>query len=238
MTDATSFRRADIDLANWRERPYSVSTFQQVAEFVPSAQIEGARRQETPPLNLGDFASLSIAGVDGEERRLPDFLAESHSDALVVMRGGAVIAEWHAAHTSPLRPHIVFSISKSFTGLLGGILDAEGKLSFDQMVTDFVPEAAGSAYGDLKLRDLFNMTVAIDFEESYLDATGDFDRYRRAMLWKPARVDEETLTLRELLCRLPRAAHAHGARHAYRSPNADMAGIVVEMARASAMPNC
>jgi hypothetical protein len=230
MTAATTFRRADIDLTNWRERPYSAWTFQHAAEFVPSAQIESARRREAPILGLGDLAGLPVSGVDGQEHRLPDFLTDSHSDALVVMRGGEVVAEWYAAHTDPSRPHIVFSISKSFTGLLGGILEAEGKLSFDQMVTDFVPEAAGSAYGDLKLRDLFNMTVAIDFEESYLDAKGDYDRYRRAMLWKPERADEATPTLRELFCRLPRAAHEHGARHAYRSPNADMAGIVVEMA--------
>lgn len=230
MTAVTSFRRADIDLNNWRLQPYSSRAFQQVAEFVPSAQIESARRQEAPVVELGGYGDLLVANVEGEGRALPDFLAESSSDALVVMREGEVIAEWYAPHTSPFRPHIVFSISKSFTGLLGGILEAEGKLSFDQMVTDFVPEAKGSAYGDLTLYDLFNMTVAVEFEESYLDATGDFDRYRRAMQWKPERADEASLTLRELFCRLPRAPHEHGTRHAYRSPNADMAGIVVEVA--------
>ena len=230
MIAATSFRRADIDLNNWREQPFSSWAFQHVAEFVPSAQIEGARLAEAPVKQLGGFADLKIANVEGEERRLPDFLAESKSDALVVLREGEVIAEWYAPYISPFRPHIVFSISKSFTGLLGGILEAEGKLSFDQLVTDFVPEARDSAYGDLTLRDLFNMTVAIDFEESYLDAKGDFDRYRRAMLWKPERSDEPTLTLRQLFARLPRASHEHGTRHAYLSPNADLAGLVVELA--------
>lgn len=36
--------------------------------------------------------------------------------------------------------------------------------------------------------------------------------------------------MRELLCSLPRAAHEHGTHHAYRSPNADMAALVIEAA--------
>ena len=31
------------------------------------------------------------------------------------------------------------------------------------------------------------MTVSLDFVENYLDTQGDFDRYRRAMLWNPER---------------------------------------------------
>jgi len=226
----TAIRRADIDLGNWRERPYSTWSFQHVAEFVPSAQIAGARIEEAPTLPLGHFADIRVSNVAGESRRLPDFLTETNSDALVVMRGGEVIAEWYASHVDPARPHIVFSISKSFTGLLAGVLEAEGKLSFDQMVTDFIPDAAGSAYDELKVRDLFNMTAALDFDEMYLDQNGSFDRYRRAMLWKPERADDPTTSLRDFLCSLPRADHPHGTRHAYRSPNSDMAGLIVEAA--------
>jgi len=227
---ATSFSRSDINLTNWRDRPYSSWTFQNVSEFVPSAQIRSARLEEAPVKPLGNFAGLRVANVAGEELALADFLTQSNSDALVIMRKGEVIAEWYAPHTDPSRPHLIFSISKSFTGLLAGILEGEGKLSFDDLVSKYVPEVTGSAYDELTVRDLFNMTVSIDFQELYLDRNGDFDRYRRAMLWNPERADDPTPTLRELMCRLPRAAHPHGARHAYRSPNADMAGLVVEAA--------
>lgn len=226
----TSLQRSDVNLLNWRERPYSNWTFQNVSEIVPSAPIRSARLAEAPLLPLGRFEALRLKNVAGAEMALPDFLKDVHSDALVIMRNGEIIAEWHAPHTDPSRPHIIFSISKSITGLLGGILEAEGKLSFDDPVAKYIPEVTGSAYDGLTLRDLFNMTVALDFDEVYLDRSGAFDRYRRAMLWNPERADDPTPTLREFLCQLPRASHPHGTRHAYRSPNADMAGLVVEAA--------
>ena len=227
---ASSFKRSDINLTNWRERPYSTWTFQNASEIVPSAQIRSARLEEQPAKPLGSFAGLKIANVAGVELGLEDFLVESNSDSLVIMRKGEVIAEWYAPHVDPSLPHMIFSISKSVTGLLAGILEGEGKLSFDDQVAKYIPEVTGSAYDELTVRDLFNMTVSIDFEELYLDRNGAFDRYRRAMLWNPERADDPTPTLRELMCKLPRASHPHGTRHAYRSPNADMAGLVVEAA--------
>jgi CubicO group peptidase (beta-lactamase class C family) len=225
-----SFTRADIDLSNWRARPYSTWSFQNVSELVPSTVIRSTRKKEKPALDLGDFAKLEVDNLAGETIGLSDFLEESESDALVIMREGEIVAEWQAAHFDPDRPHIIFSITKSVTGLLAGILIDRGVLSLDELVSAYVPDARGSAYGDLKVKDLLTMTVAIDFSESYLDKNGDYDRYRRAMLWNPERPDEPTPTLRELLCSLPRAAHEHGTHHAYRSPNADMAALVIEAA--------
>lgn len=227
---ASTFKRSDVNLINWRERPYSTWTFQNVSGIVPSAPIRSARLEEPPANPLGIFAELQVANVDGVELPLERFLTESNSDALVIMRKGEVVAEWHALHSDPSRPHLIFSISKSVTGLLAGILEGEGKLSFDDQVAKYIPEVTGSAYDELTVRDLFNMTVSLDFEEIYLDRKGDYDRYRRAMLWNPERADDATPTLRDLMCRLPRAAHPHGTVHTYKSPNADMAGLVVEAA--------
>ncbi|MBN8944957.1 MAG: serine hydrolase [Rhizobiales bacterium] len=229
MTSAI-FKRSDINLGNWRDRPYSTWAFQNVAEFVPSAQVRGARKPEAAPLDLGRFAAVMVKDQADNEVALADFLRGMDSDALVIMRRGEVVAEWYAPHCDPFRPHLIFSISKSVTGLLAGMLEAKGLLSLDRLVSAYIPDALGSAYGDVTVRDLLNMTVSLDFEESYLDTTGGFDRYRRAMLWKPDRADEPTPTMRQFLCSLPKAAHPHGTAHAYRSPNSDMAGLVLEAA--------
>lgn len=224
------FRRADINLTNWRTRPYSSWSFQNAAELVPSAMIRSARRPEMPAQDLGRLSDLVVNDVAGRPRRLPEFLAESDTDAFVVMRSGTIVGEWNAAHSDPAKPHLVFSISKSITGLLAGVLVGRGDLALEDFVVKHVPETAGSAYGDVTVRDLLNMQVSLDFEEVYLDRNGAFDRYRRAMLWNPERAGEPTPDLRSFLCTLRKAAHPHGARHAYRSPNVDMAAIMLECA--------
>lgn len=222
--------RAQIDLANWRTRPHSSWAFHNAAELVPTATIRSARLQESPACELGDFADIAVEDLDGESRSLRDFLVKNHTDAFVIMRGGEFIAEWCADHNDASKPHLVFSVSKSITGLLAGALVGNGKLSLDAVAGDYVPEAIGSAYGDVPVRDLLNMQVSIDFDEIYLDRSGAFDRYRRAMLWNPEHKDEATPDLKSFLCTLPKASHPHGTKHVYRSPNTDMAALVIERA--------
>lgn len=226
----SEFPRSDINLLNWRDRPYNTWSFQNVSEFIPSAPVRGARMKEDAPKSLGKFAEVKIPDPDIGEIFLPALLEASQTDALVVIRHGEIIAEWYAPHTDPFRPHLLFSVSKSFAGLLVGILEDEGKLDLDDLIVRYIPDAAGSAYGDATVRDLVNMTLSLEFDESYLGQTGDFGRYRRAMLWSPDQPGLPAQTLRELLCSLRRAGHPHGTRHAYRSPNSDMAGLVIEAA--------
>lgn len=224
------FSRSDIDLSNWRTRPYSRWTFQNASELVPTTIVPGKRTSEAPKLGLGSLATLRVNDVAGEELALPDFLASSGSDSFVVMRGGAFVAEWRAPHCDPAKPHLVFSISKSITGLLAGCLVDEGRLRLDQPIASYVPEARGSAYGDATVDQLLNMNVSLEFDEAYLDTEGVFDRYRRAMLWNPQKIGQPTPDLKSFLCSLPKGRGDHGAQHAYLSPNTDMAGIVLEAA--------
>ena len=66
-------------------------------------------------------------------------------------------------------PHILFSVSKSFTGAMAGILVDQGLLDPDSPVIKYVPEVAGSAYGDCMVRQVLDMTVSSSFSEDYLN---------------------------------------------------------------------
>lgn len=224
----TDFLRSDVTLANWRTAPYSRWSFQNVCEIVPSAVIPAKRQDEGPHLRLGDLKRLQVAGVDGEAVSLEGFLTASETDELVVMQEGRIIAEWSAGHSDPGRPHIIFSVSKSLTALLAGILAGKGLLSFDRLIVDYVPEVAGSAYADATVQQLFDMEISVDFVEDYLDTSGGFDRYRRATGWNPDRSDNPAPDLKSFICSIGKGNWEHGEKHAYRSPNTDLAGIVLE----------
>jgi CubicO group peptidase (beta-lactamase class C family) len=222
------FVRSEVSLANWMTKPYSSWSFQNVGEIVPSAVIRSNRLAESGPSGLRTFAALSVASRDGTSIPLKAFLNESSTDALVVMQNGEIAAEWYAKSCDPLKPHIAFSVSKSLTALLAGILCGKGLLSPKEPITKYVPEAAGSAYGDATVQQLFDMEISLQFEESYLDKAGLFNRYRRSTGWAPDNIFDPAPDLKTLLCSIPKALGEHGELHAYRSPNTDMAGIVLE----------
>lgn len=225
-----SFSRSDITLANWRMHPFSRWSFQNVQEFVPVAAVAAPGRESEPPKSGNLLKELALRDPAGNRITAVDHLETSHTDSFVVMRDWKILDEWHGAGVDPARPHIVFSISKSVTGMLAGIAAGDGALDPDALVSRYLPETEGSAYGTARVRDLLDMTVSVDFDEEYLDADGAFDRYRRAMLWNPERPGTRPETLGAFLCSLGPGGGAHGERFYYASPNTDMLGMVIERA--------
>ena len=231
-----SFERRDVNLGNWRLAPFSSWAFQNVNEIVPSAVITGTGRAETPAKPLGVFGALQVTNASGAKVSLAAFLEESQTDSFIVMRQGEFIAEWHAPTCDPAMPHLLFSVSKSITGILAGILIDKGMIAETDLVSKHVPEAMASAYGDATLRNLLDMEVALDFDENYLDKTGGFDRYRRATGWNPQDPTRPSSDLKSFLCTIQKSNAEHGVTHAYRSPNTDMVGVVLERAAGKRIP--
>ena len=223
------FSRRDVTLANWRTAPYCRWSFQNVHEIVPTAAIS----RRTTELAALPEAPDSIAIDDpatGQRMTATAYFAATAADSFLALKDGRPVAAWSAPHADFNAPHIIFSISKSVTGMAAGIAVGDGLLDPDQPVSAYVDLTASCGYADARVRDLLDMTVAIDFDEEYLDADGAFDRYRRAMLWNPRRTDAEPESLKAVLGSLGRTGDVHGNRFYYASPNTDMLGIVIERA--------
>lgn len=231
--DKFGFRRGDVSLANWRTTPFNRWAFQNLGELVPSARIAaGPAAMETAAVEIGGLLGEKVDLGKGDET-VAGFLERSHADALAVMKGGRFIGDWFAPHMAFGERHIAFSISKSITAILAGILQGEGRFDLEAPVTAYIPEAVGSAYGDASVRHVLDMTVSLDFEEAYLDPESAFARYRRATLWNPGGGDEG---LEEFLLTIGRRPGPHGEVFRYRSPNSDLLGILVERASGQRVP--
>jgi CubicO group peptidase (beta-lactamase class C family) len=224
-----------VTLANWRLPPFNRWGFQHVREILPTASIAGAgRRHGALGRSERRIAKLAFPGPDGKEWTVGRMLPETFTDGFVLMQRGRILAEWYDAGMTPETPHIVFSVSKSLTGALAGILVERGQLDPDLPVTRYIPEAAGSAYGDCTVRHVLDMTVSIEFEENYLDPHGVFGRYRLATGWNPLPEGIKPTDLRSFLVTLKRDKRAHGSLFHYVSPNSDLMGWILE--RASGVP--
>ncbi|TIM43012.1 serine hydrolase [Mesorhizobium sp.] len=221
------FARNQVLLGNWRESPFSRWSFQNVGELVPSACVAAVPGSgEIPVQDFGGLLGEKMALAGGAET-VAAFLTRSDTDALTIMKGGKSVGDWFAPHMEFGARHIIFSISKSLTAILAGILEGEGVFDPQAPVTRYLPESAGSAYGDASVRHVLDMSVSLDFEEAYLDPESAFARYRRATLWNPGGGTE---SLADFILTLQRLNEPHGRTFRYRSPNSDLLGILIERA--------
>ncbi|WP_296747662.1 serine hydrolase [Mesorhizobium sp.] len=220
------FARKDVRLENWRQKPFNKWAFQNVGELIPSVHIAAATGGEEEAKPLGGLLEEK-ATFAGSTETVEAFLKRSDTDGLSIMKAGKLVGDWSAPHMAFGARHIIFSISKSVTAILAGILEGEGVFDPEAPVTQYIPEAKGSAYGDASVRNVLDMTVSLDFEEAYLDPESAFARYRRSTLWNPGGGSESLATF---LLTIQRLAEPHGRTYRYRSPNSDMLGILVERA--------
>jgi len=216
-------------LANWRTAPFSRRAFHHVREIVPTAEI-AAERDAPDPFTVAprDIAAIPFEEPDGVGTTVGRFLPEGFTDALIVLQGRKIVCEWYDPGYDPAFPHIVFSVSKSITSCLAGIMAGQGLVDPDAPAVRYIPEAEGSAYGDCTVRHILDMTVDIDFEESYLDPDGAFARYREATGWNPLRDPANPPDLRSFLVSLGRTGKPHGETFRYISPNSDFLGWLLE----------
>ena len=220
---------ARATLANWRTAPVNRSAFRHVREIVPSALIARQRHGHWRlQRRIGPVGSLSFDAPDGRKLDVLAMLEETFADGFIVLKHGTVVHEsYHAGH-GPDAPHIVFSVSKSITALIAGILAGRGLLDPDAPVTHYVPEARSSAYADASVRHVLDMTVGVAFEENYLESDPTFLRYRQATAWNPP--GAEPADLHSFLATLPGDGSPHGHTFHYVSPNSDLLGWIVERA--------
>lgn len=111
----------------------------------------------TTPEAQGVSSHAMLAFLDDVERNIP----ELHS--LMLVRHGSVIAEGWWAPYAPQLPHMLFSLSKSFTSTAIGMAVDEKRLTVDDFVLSFFPEEAPSGADAhlqaMRVRHLLSMST-------------------------------------------------------------------------------
>ncbi|MEO1493998.1 MAG: serine hydrolase [Pseudomonadota bacterium] len=221
---------AQVTLANWRTGPFNAWAFHHVREIVPSADIPhdpaAVRALGHAPMDTGD---LRVA-VDGDALGLDSFLAQTHTDGLVVLHRGRVVLERYLNGMGPHDPHILMSVSKSLLGLLAGILSDQGALDLEVPVEDILSEMAATGYRGATIRQMLDMRTGIAFDEDYFATSGPIIEYRKSTNWDPLAPGQAPNDLRGFFQTLTDQARPHGGAFNYTSPTTDMLAWVFERA--------
>ena len=154
-------------------------------------------------------------------------LAANYTDGVVVLHHGRIVYEHYAGCLREDGKHGAMSVTKSLTGLLAEILVAEGRLDDSARVDSIVPELAGSAFGDATVRQVMDMTTALDYSEDYADPKADVWVYSAAAspLPKPAGYAGPVGYFQYL--QTVRKAGGHGEAFGYKTVNTDALGWII-----------
>ena len=139
--------------------------------------------QQDLPWPTGDVTPSEEPPAGVDMQRLADALDEAFSEpdterprrtrAVVVVYDGHIVAERYAAGFTKDTPLLGWSMTKSVTNALVGILVGQGKLSVDEPAP--VPEwsSPGDPRGAITLDQMLRMSSGLEFGEVYEDPLSD-----------------------------------------------------------------
>jgi CubicO group peptidase (beta-lactamase class C family) len=113
----------------------------------------------------------------GEERKIADFLAQSTTTSLLVLRQGKLESEAYFTGANADSRFTSWSIAKSFVVTLIGMALLDGKIkSIDDRIDQYIPELKGKAYGEASIKSVMQMASGVRFSEIYTDKFSDINK--------------------------------------------------------------
>ncbi len=171
------------------------------------------------PRSTPAASGMSSRAVAALLDRLEEHSVECHS--IMVVRHGHVVAEGWWAPYSAGRPHLLYSLTKSFTSVAVGLAIADGLLSLDDRVVDVLPDHVPADIPEqgrrITVHHLLSMTAGHgtdSLEEAWRLEPGD---------------------LVKGFLRVP-FPEAEGARHAYDNPTTFVLARMVERVTGRGLP--
>lgn len=118
----------------------------------------------------------------GGDLDLQDFLRQSGTTGLLVIKNGEIRVEDYYLGNSREQQHISWSMGKSFLSAMFGLAIEEGHIkSIEETVTDYVPELIGTGYDKVRIKDVLQMSSGVRFNEDYGDFHSDINRFGRTI---------------------------------------------------------
>ena len=221
-----------VTLDNWRKYPFNSWSFVNVRNLIPTSPIYNNPDKEVIlQKKLIDIDDLVIDHKN-TSYKLKEIFKICDTDAFLVMHKGKIKFEFYDKFTRFNTPHIIFSVSKSLTSLLTGILVEKKVININNYISHILPETKGTAYEDATVRNVLDMSIASGFIEDYTGQAEIFKKYRSSTGWDlPETNSTQTVKgLHDFLSSMPKSNQKHGKKYHYCSPHSDLLGWIIERA--------
>lgn len=216
--------------ANFFSFPKLRWTVCHIRELLPTKQISrGLGAPSLLPYALDENIDQVRFKPVGQEREMTwqQSLAENYTDGMLVLHEGKIVYEYYSGCLNQHGKHAAMSMTKSMTGLLAEILVVEGALDETALVGDLIPELAASAFADATVRQVMDMTTALDYSEDYADPEADIWVYSQAASPLPKPKDYQGPEGYYEYLQTVKKLGEHGDTFGYRTINSDALGWLI-----------
>lgn len=175
-------------------------TYRHMDQLYPTRKIR--RGTHVHPLPMGKTIDVTYQ-VGDQSFGIDQFMARNRTAGLLVIKDGKIILERYAMGNDAKTKWLSFSVAKSVSSTLVGAAVKDGYIqSLDDSVVKYVPALRGSAYDDVTVKQVLQMSSGVAWNEGYLDPESD----RRKML--RAQIAQEKGAVLKFMAKLPRVAPA------------------------------
>ncbi|ART68685.1 hypothetical protein BTO20_08910 [Mycobacterium dioxanotrophicus] len=228
MTGFPPASEDQVTIANWQEPQYLRWAFQHLRELLPTHRIPAGGHCSSLPKHDAPLGDPTVIWPDGGEVTASEVFAATHTDGLLVLRDGHIVAEQYLGAMTESSRHLLMSVSKSLVGCVAGILVERGTLDPDAPVTEYVPEVADCGYAGATLRNVLDMRTGVAFSEAYTAPDSEVRQMERSVGWAP--LQPEDVVGGYAYLRQIGSGGPHGGEFTYRSCDTDMLGWMCERA--------
>tara|TARA_Y100000996_G_scaffold258529_1_gene203587 strand:- start:136 stop:1278 length:1143 start_codon:yes stop_codon:yes gene_type:complete len=217
---------------NWLTAPINKKSFQNIESLFDTIRLK--RSSDAPseiPLNLQSLDSIEMQNIEGQTQSFREMMDSTHTDSFLVLKNGEIIFEEYFNDMSSDSLHLMNSITKSFIGMLVGILSDEGIFDTKDKITKYLPELNDTGFSETTIQSALDMSSAVKFEEDYDDPLCEFWREAAVVGWRPDLVDENSpKTLLDFALSLKEKEQEEMEGYHYRSVLTNVIAMVIERA--------
>ncbi|HNT50031.1 MAG TPA: serine hydrolase, partial [Cyclobacteriaceae bacterium] len=214
---------------------YSVS---HMREFLPTKVVQASMNRYVFALNPdANIDTISFLPWKSKSRMTwQESLSSNYTDGIIILHKGKIVYEKYFGSLTADGVHAVMSVSKTFTGTVGALLAEEGVLDETKTASYYVPELKNSAFGDATIRQVLDMTTALQYSEDYANPNSEIWTFSAAGNPFPKPKDYTGPTNYYEYLETVKKNGKHGDAFAYKTINTDALGWIISRVTGKSIP--
>jgi len=155
-----------------------IYNFRNMDEIYPVTTISPSNSPLPTPRNKPYTLPRSFNHLDST-LVTSSFLLDNMLEGLLIIQNDSIIYESYQLGLKPSDTHISWSLSKSVLSTMLGVAYDDGLLDLEKTVDYYLPQFAESAYNEVSVKNVLQMSSGVAFNEDHSDFNSDINRFSR-----------------------------------------------------------